>query len=374
MSAFFLEISMGSEVDRNRDEFVAILAHELRNPLAAIRAATDTLTLTGTKDSRAEQYRALVDRQVTAMTRMLDDLLDTSRVALGKVTVSIEDLDFVEIIRSVASEYETHARMTRLAFRVQLPEAPCYIRGDQIRLRQVINNLLSNAFKFTPAGEIELRLVTFDSKAILRVIDSGVGFAPELGERLFEPFYQIKTHAAHNGGGLGLGLALGARLAELQGGRLRAASDGPGMGARFSLTMPRLAGGGEAARSEARHHRASGLVLLIEDNADVRRSLAGLLEVLGCDVEIAANGPEALRRARSAMPDIILCDIGLPNGIDGYEVARECKRDPLLRPVRLVAISGYSQPADYERANAAGFEQLIPKPVTVRSLESLFAG
>jgi CheY-like chemotaxis protein/two-component sensor histidine kinase len=366
---------MGSEVDPERDEFVAILAHELRNPLAAIRAATDTLTLTGTKDSRAEQYRALVDRQVTAMTRMLDDLLETSRVALGKMTVAIEDLDFVEIIRSVASEYETRARMAHLAFKVQLPDGPCYIRGDQIRLRQVINNLLSNALKFTPAGGIELRLVTFDSKAILRVIDSGVGFAPELGERLFEPFFQIKTHAARNGGGLGLGLALGARLAELQGGCLRAASDGPGMGARFSLTMPRLAvSGSDTARSETRHHRASGRVLLIEDNADVRRSLAGLLEVLGCDVEIAANGHEALRRARTAMPDIILCDLGLPNGMDGYEVARACKRDSLLSPVRLIAISGYSHPADHERANAAGFEQLIPKPVTVRSLESLFAG
>jgi CheY-like chemotaxis protein/two-component sensor histidine kinase len=364
---------MGSEVDPERDEFVAILAHELRNPLAAIRAATDTLMLTGTKDSRAEQYRALVDRQVTAMTRMLDDLLETSRLAFGKVTVSIEDLDFVELIRSVASEYETRARMAHLAFRVQLPQAPCYIRGDQIRLRQVINNLISNALKFTPAGEIELRLVTFDSKAILRVIDSGVGFAPELGERLFEPFYQVKTDAAPHRGGLGLGLALGARLAELQGGRLRAASDGPGMGARFSLTMPRLAvTGSDAARSETRHHRASGRVLLIEAHVDVRRSLAGLLEVLGCDVEIAANGPEALKRARTAMPDIILCDLGLPSGMDGYEVARICKRDPRLSPVRLIAISGY--PADHGRANAAGFEQLIPKPVTVRSLESLFAG
>lgn len=361
--------------DRQKDEFIAVLAHELRNPLAAIRAATDALTVIGTNDSHTEHFRALVDRQSTAMARMLDDLLDASRVALGKVAVSIEDLDFGEIVRSVVAEHEARASMANLTLIVQLPETPCYVRADQVRLRQVINNLLSNALKFTPSGEISLLLVAYDDKAVLRVTDSGVGFDPELGEHLFEPFFQVGTDAAHSGGGLGLGLALGARLAELQGGRLRAASDGPGRGATFSLTMPRAPQGNKGpSRSETQVLSGSGRVLLVEDNAEVGTSLARLLEVLGFEVHIAADGHQALEQVRAARPDIVLCDLGLPNGPDGYQVARTCQSDPLLRPIRLIAISGYSRPADYECATSAGFEQLIPKPVTLKSLECLVSG
>lgn len=359
--------------DRQKDEFIAVLAHELRNPLAAIRAATDALRLIGVQDSRAEQFRALVDRQSTAMTRMLDDLLDVSRVALGKVTASIEDLDFVEIVRNVVAEHEPRARTAGLTITVQLPETPCYIRADQVRLRQVIDNLLSNAIKFTPSpGQITLDLVAHDNHAVLQVTDSGVGFDAEIGERLFEPFFQAGDDLARKGGGLGLGLALGARLAELQGGRLRAASDGPGKGATFSLTMRRtMQRPVNAVRSETPHPLGCGRVLLVEDNAEVGKSLADLLESLGFEVDVATDGHEALAQARVVVPDVILCDLGLPNGMDGYAVARACKSDPMLHAVRLFAISGYTRLADRERANAAGFEQLIPKPVTVKSLQSL---
>jgi signal transduction histidine kinase len=359
--------------DRQKDEFIAVLGHELRNPLAAIRAATDALAVIGTSDSRAEQYRALVDRQSMAMIRMLEDLLDASRVALGKVAVSIEDLDFGAIIRSVIAEHEARARTAGLTITVQLPETPCYVRADQVRLRQVIDNLLSNALKFTPsAGQITLQLLAHENKAVLRVTDSGVGFDAEVGERLFDPFFQAGKDLARSGGGLGLGLALGARLAEHQGGRLRATSDGPGKGATFSLTMPRATQGCDSTvRSETRQLSGSGRVLLVEDNAEVRKSLADLLEVLGFEVHIATDGHEALARARVARPDVILCDLGLPNGMDGYAVARAFKSDPMLRPIRLIALSGYSRRADCDSATAAGFEKLIPKPVTLKSLESL---
>jgi len=361
------------EKDRQKDQFIAVLAHELRNPLAAIRAATDALAVTGTADSRSEHFRALVDRQSTAMTRMLDDLLDASRVALGKVAVSIEDLDCSESIRSLAAEHAARAQAAGLTITVQLPEAPCYIRADGVRLRQVIDNLLSNAIRFTPPpGQIALELSPQETSVVVRVTDTGVGFDAAIAERLFDPFFQAGTDLARRAGGLGLGLAISARLAELQGGRLRAASGGLGKGATFSLTMPRSANAPRGATQAATAQVAGrGRVLVVEDNTEVANGLAELIRLLGFDVLIAKDGYEALAQARQAIPDIILCDLGLPDGMDGYAVARAVKSDPLLSSVRLIAATGYSRPEDYTSARAAGFEHLIPKPLTLESLRAL---
>lgn len=366
------------EKDRQKDQFIAVLAHELRNPLSAIRAATDALALTGATDARAERFRSLVDRQSAAMTRMLDDLLDASRVALGKVNVCIEDIDFSATVRSVLAEHEVRAHAAGLAIVVRLPETACYVRGDGIRLRQVIDNLLSNAIKFTTSpGRITLQLDADGQSAVLRITDTGIGFSSDSAKRLFDPFFQANDHdLARRGGGLGLGLAISARLAELQRGSLRAASDGPGQGATFSLTLPCAADAPkEAAQSRSRRLAGRGRVLLVEDNPDVASCLADLTKLLGFDVEIASDGHEALAYARAATPDIIVCDLGLPHGMDGYKVARACKGDPTLRDVRLVAASGYSRPEDYANAKAAGFDQLLAKPVTLKSLEdALSAG
>jgi signal transduction histidine kinase/ActR/RegA family two-component response regulator len=360
------------EKDRQKNQFIAILAHELRNPLAAIRAETDVLTLTGTSDSRAESFRVLVDRQCTAMARMLEDLLDVSRVAFQKVAVTIVDLDFSETIRSVVAECKAVTHAAGLEVTVQLPETPCNVRADAVRLRQVIDNLVSNAIKFTPApGQITIQLNADPDTAVLRVTDTGMGFDSAIADRLFEPFFQARNDLARHGGGLGLGLAISARLAELQGGKLRAASAGLGKGATFSLTIPRAAQVCDRVRAETPLATGSGQVLLVEDNAFVANSLAKLITLLGFTVKIAADGHEALAHARTMTPHIILCDLGLPNGMDGYAFARAFQSEQRQRPVRLIATSGYSRPEDYANARTAGFAEVLTKPITLDSLRAL---
>jgi signal transduction histidine kinase/CheY-like chemotaxis protein len=364
------------ERDRQKDQFIAVLAHELRNPLAAIRAATDALALAGTQgQDRSERFRALVDRQCVAMSRILEDLLDASRIALGKVAVEIVDVDFSEAVRNVVSEFEPRARAAGLDINLYLPDALCYVRGDRVRLQQVVGNLLSNAIKFTPSpGRIVVQVGTEAGTAVLRIEDSGIGFSADVAARLFEPFFQAETDFARSSGGLGLGLAISARLAELQDGRLSAVSDGPGRGATFSLTMALAAGPVLSPASVEKLPRPQrGLVLLVEDNGDVAHGLAEVIRIIGFDVDVAPDGRSALARARAVTPDLIICDLGLPNGMDGYAVARACKSDPALRSIRLIAASGYSRPEDHANANAAGFEMLIPKPITLAALRELLS-
>lgn len=360
------------EKDRQKDQFIAVLAHELRNPLAAIRAATDTLTLVGLGDQQAKRFHALVDRQTTAMTCMLEDLLDVSRVALGKVAISMEELDLCERVKGVVAEHAGHAYAAGLAIKMVLPRTPCHVRADAVRLDQVIGNLLSNAIKFTrPSGRIWFELNATDNEVVLRVTDTGVGFDREVTGRLFEPFFQAGAEATRGDRGLGLGLAISARLTELQGGRLSAASDGPGKGAVFSLALPRAYPRGASVGTEITSCTGSGRVLVVEDNDDVAKCVAELIETLGFDVEIAKDGREAVARAKAMIPKVILCDLDLAEGMDGCAVARACKSEPLLGAVRLIAASGYSRAREYENAKAAGFEQLLAKPITRKSLQAL---
>jgi len=225
--------------DRQKDEFIAVLAHELRNPLGAIRAVTDTLSLIQLQDPRAVRLTERLDRQTTAMARMLDDLLDASRIALGKVSIEIERVGLMEVLTDIVDEQQTRAQQAGLRMIAQFTSTPCFIKADRVRLRQILDNLVSNAIKFTPAGgTIQLSFVEEEAHAVVTVRDSGVGFEEHYASKLFEPLTQQEQGRDRAGGGLGLGLAIAMQLAKLQGGSLSAASPGIGKGAVFTLRIP----------------------------------------------------------------------------------------------------------------------------------------
>jgi signal transduction histidine kinase len=360
------------EKDRQKDQFIAVLAHELRNPLATIRTSAYALRRLNLQDGRAESLVDRVDRQTTAIARMLDDLLDASRIAFGKVSVRLEPFDLRSLLMDALDEQEPHARHAGLLLSAQITEEPCIVNGDRMRLRQIVDNLLSNAIKFTPAGgSVELTLAVENESAVVSLRDTGIGFESAFAEKLFEPFVQHEQGRDRSAGGLGLGLAIAARLARLQGGSLTAASPGVGRGALFTLTMPiapRLNDGLADGLSVERFCPRS--VLLVEDNKDLADGVAELLRLHGVSVRVAYDGPSAIKSALDAVPDIILCDLGLP-GMDGFAVARACRAETLLRNVRLVAASGYSSAEDHANAASAGFDALMIKPLTEESLRTL---
>ena len=359
--------------DRQKDQFIAVLAHELRNPLAAIRAATDALGLMKLADPKVERFLDRLDRQSAGMARMLDDLLDASRIALGKVSIELEEIDLGMLLNDIIGENELRVRQAGLSLEFDGPHTRCVIKGDRIRLRQVIDNLLSNAIKFTPApGRVAIRVRPQARRVDLEVADTGIGFDEILAQRFFEPFVQQEQSSARAGGGLGLGLTISSKLAELQGGRLSASSPGVGQGAVFTLTMPLVEPtAAVAVPAKRRRARKRWHILLVEDNKDVADCLAELIELAGFVVKVAYDGSSALALAIAEKPEIIICDLGLPGEIDGYAVARACRADARLQEIRLIAASGYSRPEEHAKAKEAGFEQLIPKPVAFRTLDAL---
>ena len=361
------------EKDRQKDQFIAVLAHELRNPLSAIRTSAYALRRLKLQDERAAPLVERVDRQTAAIARMLEDLLDASRIAFGKITVHVEPFELRTFLKDVLDEQEPHARQAGLQFDSKIAETTCYVNADRIRLRQIVDNLLSNAIKFTPAGgSVTLTLDIENDRAVVSVRDSGIGFESALSEKLFEPFVQQEQGRDRAAGGLGLGLAIAARLATLQNGSLTAASGGIGRGALFTLTIPivprpsdRPFNGGPVERLSPKS------VLVVEDNKDLADGFAELLRLHGVNARVAYDGPSAINSALEAVPDIILCDLGLPGGMDGFAVARACRAEASLRKVRLVAASGYSSSEDHANAITAGFDSLMIKPLTEESLRKL---
>jgi len=357
------------ESNRQKDEFIAVLAHELRNPLGVIRAATDSLHLVAPSDPRMNRLLGQLDRQSTAMARMLEDLLDASRIALGTVSVGLERVVVREMLTDAIEEHRANFEERGISVSLQFPASSCVVLADRVRLRQILDNLLSNAIKFTPSGGfVAVGCVRQAGNASITVRDSGIGFEKNFAERMFEPFVQHDQGKARSSGGLGLGLAIASRLAALHGGSLSAASEGPNTGALFTLLVPLTDESVADERSVAPTHRSRKTVLLVEDNEDAADSLAQLLTLMGCKVRIALDGLSAIAIAREVMPDAILCDIGLPGDMDGFAVARACRVEASLQATRLVAISGYSSAEDHALAEEAGFEQLITKPLTQKSL------
>jgi len=363
---------LAEQQNKTKDEFLAMLGHELRNPLGAISNAVAIMETAGLSAESSQRAQAVISRQSQHLARIVDDLLDVSRVMSGKVFLNRRHLDLAEAVRHcVASLSETH-RIGQHA--LDIDAEPACVDADPTRIEQVVWNLLLNAAKYTPgAGRISVRVRAADGKATLTVSDNGIGIPPELMSQIFDVFVQGPAQLDRAQGGLGIGLALVQRLVMLHGGTVSAHSDGAGKGSTFTVQLPLAAETGNAGKlGVARTPGGEGCrVLLVEDNEDNRQTLAAVLEIYGHTVSEAADGNAGLQAAMENKPDVAIVDIGLP-GIDGYEVARRLRASPDTRGIRLVAVTGYGQEEDRARALAAGFDAHLVKPVEpARLLEAI---
>jgi signal transduction histidine kinase/CheY-like chemotaxis protein len=355
-----------------RDRFLAILSHELRNPLGAMRNAMHLARRLLTNDSKLERPIAIVDRQITHLARLIDDLLDVSRVTTGKVILQKRTVDLRTVVKQsmllLESQFEQHGLQAFSA----LGPRPLWIDGDSVRLEQVMTNLLMNAIKYTPAGgRIEVTAGTDGNGVWARVRDTGIGIEESMLNGIFDLFSQADRSLDRAQGGMGIGLTLVKSLVELHGGTVAATSAGLGCGSEFTLRLPATDSSGrvdsQPNESSPKAH-ASQRVLLVEDSEDNRELLRELLEMDGFEVEVAVDGPEGVKQALSSQPDIAIVDIGLPE-MDGFEVARQV-RAVLGGKIRLVALTGYGQPEDHHRTTEAGFDAHLTKPVHLADLES----
>ena len=353
--------------DRQKDHFMAMLAHELRNPLGPIRNAVHILRRVAGGDTRADEAHAIIDRQATYMARLLDDLLDVSRIARGKVSLRSEVLDLCALVRGTAEDYRATMEIAGLALSIDVPRNPIWVHGDPTRLSQVLGNLLHNASKFTQgSARVVVTLCARPGFAELVVRDTGIGMKPEQVEKMFEAFAQADHSLDRSRGGLGLGLALVKGLLDLHGGTVSAHSAGVGEGSSFEVTLPTVAAPVHSAfpeRIPPAEPTRSFRVLVVEDNADLASSMRRLLELDGHEPAVASTGIEAVAVARSFLPEVVLCDIGLPGGMNGYEVAKELRKDAGLKSVFLIALTGYGRPEDRRNVVDAGFDMHMIKPV-----------
>lgn len=358
---------LGRAVDA-RDEFLAMLGHELRNPLGAILLA---LPLVRSTDD--ERPRGIIERQSRRLARLVDDLLEVSRVTRGQISLRREVVDLNEIVGEAVAGLAEAARLQGLDLAVSLWREPIRIHADPVRVEQIVANLLANALKYTPSGgRVTVLVARRNASASIRVCDDGIGIPAEMTSRIFEPFTQAPTTIDRAQGGLGLGLCLVKRLVDLHCGVVEARSPGPGLGSEFEVTLPLAAVAETGELPPPRQEPRSGKlrVLVVEDNEDNRDALRLLVEHLGHEVDAVEDGLRGVARALADRPDVMLVDIGLP-GLDGYEVARRV-RGALGRAVKLVAVTGYGQPEDRRRAIAAGFDQHLTKPVDYDTLFRLF--
>jgi PAS domain S-box-containing protein len=364
------------EEGRRKNEFLGMLSHELRNPLAPIRNALYILDHAQPEGQQARRAKDILARQVTHLTRLVDDLLDMTRIARGMIQLRHEELDLAALVRRTAEDYRLVMQDRGLELALELPRDSVAVNGDPARLTQIFGNLLNNAAKFTPAGgQVTLSMATERDRVVAHVRDTGPGIDPELLPSLFQPFTQGKQTLARSEGGLGLGLSLVKALVSLHGGDVTVAGGGAGRGAHFIVTLP-LAGPRDreqpATTRDVGEERSVGQrrVLVVEDNRDAADSLAELIDMLGHQALVAYDAPSGLAKASADLPDVVLCDIGLP-GMDGYEFARRLRALAAGEAVRLVALSGYAQPEDLTKAIAAGFDSHIAKPPTPEQIAAV---
>jgi len=358
--------------DRAKDEFLAMLSHELRNPLAALSAAAHVVKLAPPSAEAAVKARGVIERQTKHMARLVGDLLDISRVAMGKVALERERINLAEVVTNVAATWRASGRLER--HQVSVRVAAVWVDADRARVEQVFSNLLDNAIKFTPAGKrIIVGVRQEGDHAVLQVSDEGDGLAPELVDTAFGLFVQGERGLDRAAGGLGVGLALVKRLTEMHGGTVSAQSPGLGKGAIFTVTLPAVLPSAQAAAPELHASVGSRRVLIVEDNDDTRQMMQEVLKFSGHEVRAARDGATGLALAAEAPPDVALIDIGLPD-VDGYEVARRMRAAPGGRAIGLVAITGYGQAEDQRRAYEAGFDAHLTKPVAPERLKQVMAG
>ena len=346
--------------NRAKDDFLAMLGHELRNPLAAIASATEILKRLGATTGAAGQSRAVIERQVRHLKRLVDDLLDAARVQAGKVTLDRRPLDLAEAVHRAVSVVQSTDPASQHV--VQVDAQPVGVSFDPARLEQVVVNLLTNALKFTPAGgAIRVSVRAGADTAILVVEDEGIGIPEDVLPRIFDLFFQGERTAARSEGGLGIGLTLVKTLTELHGGTIEARTGGPGLGSAFVIRLPRVALPRTAAPRRLPQSTEHRRILIIEDNDDARDMLKTWMTLEGHEVLEAANGIEGVKMLIDERPEVAFIDIGLP-GMDGYEVARMARQQADLA-TRLVALTGYGQAADRQRSFQAGFDDFVVKPV-----------
>jgi PAS domain S-box-containing protein len=360
--------------DLHKNEFLAVLSHELRNPLAPLRNALWLLERPDATPGQGAKARETINRQLMHLTRLVDDLLDVTRISQGKIHLQRARVDLGELVRRTVDDHRSLFQSSGLELTCEPGDLPAYVHADPTRLAQILGNLLGNSARFSePGGRVEVSLEReAGGRVLLRVRDQGMGFAPELGERIFQPFIQAERTLHRSRGGLGLGLALVRGLVELHAGTVVARSEGPGRGAEFQVRLP-LAETDAVVRSE-RPPATSAMprrrVLIVEDNADAADTLREVLLVWDHEVEIARDGQEGVEKARAFRPDLVLCDLGLPK-LDGYEVARAIRAAPELAGVYLVAVTGYASGADQRRAADAGFHRHLAKPVSLDVIEEV---
>jgi PAS domain S-box-containing protein len=368
--------------DRRKDEFLAMLAHELRNPLAVFGSGVQAIRMAqrqGMKNSEEELVglAEAMERQVAQLARLVDDLLDVARISTGKIALRKARVDLETVIRRAVEMLQPMIAARDADVVLTLAPGPLAVEADGARLAQVFGNLLANALKFSePGARIELSSAEESGHAVVRVVDRGIGIPAEMLPSIFELFVQADTGPARERGGLGVGLTVAKIITALHGGSVEARSEGPGRGAEFRVRLPlvpqserseRRAGALAGARQSARRR-----ILVVDDNPDAAASLALLLRFSGHEVQVAHNGEAALRAAETALPDAVLLDVGMP-GMDGYEVARSLRERPGTRGTLIIAVTGYGADADRSRGRAAGFDHHLTKPVELAAIEELFA-
>jgi len=366
------------DADKRKNEFLAMLAHELRNPLAPMRNAIEILRIKAHPDTEIQWARELIQRQVHHMTRMVDDLLDVSRVTRGKVTLEKETTAIAAIVARAVDEVRPLIESRKQKFHISAPPKPLWVSADPSRLCQVFANLLSNASKFTEdGGELSVTIARDNAEIAVTVADKGLGIPSELLPKIFEPFMQEDRLQTRNKGGLGIGLALTRSLLDLHGGRIQAFSDGAGKGSRFVVHLPLEENPAATANDDKKTpppltQTPPRRILVVDDNEDAARSLKKLLEHFGHEVQLAFAGKQALDVAASWPPEIVLLDIGLPN-VNGLEVAKRLRANQALQSVLLVAITGYGQDEDRRRSHEAGFDAHLVKPLELHTLLEILA-
>ena len=362
------------DANRRKDEFLATLSHELRNPLAPIRSVAELLKRAEDLPPDLRAAATILERQVHHMTHLIDDLLDMSRITAGRVRLQREPLDLSVLLAAALDSYRPVLEGARHEVTLSPPTAPVHVEGDRIRLTQVFSNILHNAAKYTPpAGRIRVRIQQEAGEAVVSVRDSGVGIPPPMLKYIFEPFVRLDASAEHGDRGLGIGLTIAKTLIELHGGRIEATSEGPSQGSEFIVRLPAvqpLPDEREPSDSSGANRSIGRKILIADDNLDAAVSLSMLLQMMGHETRIAHDGLEAVELAEHFHPEVVLLDLGMPK-LDGYEAVQRMAARPWARSSLLVAITGWGQEADRQRAQEAGFHRHLVKPVDLDALGQL---
>jgi two-component system CheB/CheR fusion protein len=364
------------ESDRRKSEFMAMLSHELRNPLAPIRNSLYVLERAAPGSEQASRANAVIKRQVEHLAGLVDDLLDITRISRGKIRLERRRVELNDLVRRTVDDHRSLFEENGVRLDCKLGREPLFVNADPTRLAQVVGNLLGNAAKFAGHGGLAQVSVSTEPgtrRATILVADSGAGMTKETLARLFEPFMQGESTLDRSKGGLGLGLALARELVRLHGGEIRAHSDGAGRGAEFTVSLPQAENEDAPGEPAPANRITTGRrVLIIEDNVDAATSLREVLELDAHQVAVAHDGPTGLAMASTFHPEVVLCDIGLP-GMNGYDVARAFRADEALKRTFLVALSGYALPEDLQQAAEAGFERHLAKPLGMQALQNLLS-